>query len=89
MKAKGTKDGVNFRTMDALLDHAHQEAVDDLIALGYSKPDAEQIASEQSEGRDLVIQNPDGTFRLYEPRAGDELQTTPEALEVSRLANES
>lgn len=87
-KRTDTKDNVNFRTVDALMAFVYQEAVNDLIEMGYTQADAERMAVEQSDGRDLVIQNRDGTFRLFQPRAGeDELTTTPEALEISRAAN--
>lgn len=87
MKEAVTKDGINYTTPDALIAAKMAADVKALVLQGFSRQDAERLALRDAEALDLIILNPDGTYRLHEPKADDVLTATPEALRTSRLAN--
>jgi len=86
MAKRATKDGANFATIDALFEDRFDRDVQDLVDAGEDRATAEQQTRDHSEAGDVVVQNPDGTFRFFEPK-GEFLTASPEALRRSKAAN--
>ena len=76
-KRPDTKDGINYRTEAGLFAARHAETVQALVDDGWSRPDAELQALRWSDAGDIVVVNPDGTFRFYESEPGDDLALLP------------
>jgi hypothetical protein len=76
-KRPATKDRINYRTQGALFAARFAADVRELVKAGFSKTEAKRLALIHSEACDIVVQNPDGTFRFYESEPGDDLALLP------------
>jgi hypothetical protein len=86
-EATATKDGINYRTPEALVAARVARDVAIYVAQGYSRAEATIKAAQDAEALDLIILNPDGTYRFHEPKSDDFLTPSPAALKRSELAN--